>query len=335
MSIVLVPATAVLAGGCGGDEPSASDAPVTPVAAVADWLGAVAAATSRPSTGWSTRSTWRCWPAPRTPSHWSRWPGSSSDGLPEATRKSYWESFADGFADVLGASVDQVSITDAENFSSNGERYSAVTVGVDGATTEVITHLVDGVWQVDLVATSGPALAVQIRRLLADLAATGDSRSRRTASSPRRPRRWGPPTPGRRTATSSSSWRRSRALIAGGGADVARGQPRRATSPGVSRILSRATIYLDHGIAAGFLAAHLGRDGRATLSLLGLAPDGVYRAAPVTRGAGGLLHHRFTLACGREAHRRSALCCTFRRVAPPGCYPASCPVESGLSSTRP
>src|SRR5262249_16703108 len=26
-----------------------------------------------------------------------------------------------------------------------------------------------------------------------------------------------------------------------------------------------------------------------------LAPAGVYRAAPVTRGAGGLLHHRFTL----------------------------------------
>ena len=35
-----------------------------------------------------------------------------------------------------------------------------------------------------------------------------------------------------------------------------------------------------------------------------------------------------------EGHRRSALCCTFRRVAPPGSYPASCPVESGLSSTR-
>jgi hypothetical protein len=30
-------------------------------------------------------------------------------------------------------------------------------------------------------------------------------------------------------------------------------------------------------------------------SLLGLAPGGVYRATPVTRGAGGLLHHRFTL----------------------------------------
>src|SRR3954463_3635980 len=37
--------------------------------------------------------------------------------------------------------------------------------------------------------------------------------------------------------------------------------------------------------------------GRAALerSLSGLAPGGVSRAAPVTRRAGGLLHHRFTL----------------------------------------
>jgi len=33
-----------------------------------------------------------------------------------------------------------------------------------------------------------------------------------------------------------------------------------------------------------------------------------------------------------EGHRRSALCCTFHRVSPPGRYPAPCPVESGLSS---
>src|SRR5204862_5457266 len=35
-----------------------------------------------------------------------------------------------------------------------------------------------------------------------------------------------------------------------------------------------------------------------------------------------------------EGHRRSALCCTVLRVAPTGCYPASCPVESGRSSDR-
>ena len=85
-------------------------------------------------------------------------------------------------------------------------------------------------------------------------------------------------------------------------------------------------------------ATYPGRSGRAILSLLGLAPDEVCRATPITRRAGGLLPHRFTLACVDPArsvhdHRRSALCCTVCRVAPPGCYPASCPVESGLSST--
>ena len=37
------------------------------------------------------------------------------------------------------------------------------------------------------------------------------------------------------------------------------------------------------------------RTGRRTAALLDLAPGGVYLAAPVTRSAGGLLHHRFTL----------------------------------------
>ena len=36
-------------------------------------------------------------------------------------------------------------------------------------------------------------------------------------------------------------------------------------------------------------------------SPLGLAPDGVYLAADVTTGAGGLLHHRFTLTSSRLA----------------------------------
>jgi hypothetical protein len=57
---------------------------------------------------------------------------------------------------------------------------------------------------------------------------------------------------------------------------------------------------------------------------------------PVARVAGGLLHHRFTLACAllTRGHRRSVLCCAFHRVSPPGSYPAPCPVESGLSSNR-
>jgi hypothetical protein len=80
--------------------------------------------------------------------------------------------------------------------------------------------------------------------------------------------------------------------------------------------------------------------GHTPPPLCGLAPGGVYRAGPVTGTAGALLPHRFTLARSADplarvsvARWRSALCCTFRGLTPPGSYPAPCPVEFGLSST--
>ena len=53
---------------------------------------------------------------------------------------------------------------------------------------------------------------------------------------------------------------------------------------------------------SGWVTIHLcgqpGRiGGRTTLSLFGLAPDGVCRAGRVTPAAGALLPHRFTLTC--------------------------------------
>jgi hypothetical protein len=38
--------------------------------------------------------------------------------------------------------------------------------------------------------------------------------------------------------------------------------------------------------------------------------------------------------CPVRGHRRSTLCCTFRRLTTPGRYPAPCPMELGLSSAR-
>src|SRR5919108_1612446 len=50
------------------------------------------------------------------------------------------------------------------------------------------------------------------------------------------------------------------------------------------------------GLPASIGRAALDRSRRKPLvPLLDLAPGGVYRAAAVTCGAGGLLHHRFTL----------------------------------------
>ncbi|VXB45642.1 hypothetical protein ARTHRO9AX_180099 [Arthrobacter sp. 9AX] len=81
--------------------------------------------------------------------------------------------------------------------------------------------------------------------------------------------------------------------------------------------------------------------GRAALKrvLSGLAPGGVYLAFPVTREAGGLLHHRFTLTCfvplSKPARpRRSVFCGTGLRVTPSGRYPPPCPAEPGRSSSH-
>jgi hypothetical protein len=49
---------------------------------------------------------------------------------------------------------------------------------------------------------------------------------------------------------------------------------------------------------------------------------------------GGLLPHRFTLTRQLPAGR-SVLCCPVRRLAAPRSYLAVCPVELGLSSSRP
>ena len=61
-------------------------------------------------------------------------------------------------------------------------------------------------------------------------------------------------------------------------------------------------------------------------------------ALQVTLEPGGLLPHRFTLACAHKSHRRSRFCGPIRsiRVSPdaPGDYPAPCPLELGLSSPR-
>ncbi len=79
----------------------------------------------------------------------------------------------------------------------------------------------------------------------------------------------------------------------------------------------------------------------ASASLFGLAPCGVWRAASVASRAVGSYPTfspfplRLTIDALRRqwfAQGRFVFCATFRRVAPPGCYPAHCPVEFGLSS---
>jgi hypothetical protein len=64
--------------------------------------------------------------------------------------------------------------------------------------------------------------------------------------------------------------------------------------------------------------------------LLGLAPGGGCLAASIAAGAGGLLHHLFTLT--PERVRGGRFLWPDPQVSPPGCYPAPCSGERGLSS---
>ncbi len=76
----------------------------------------------------------------------------------------------------------------------------------------------------------------------------------------------------------------------------------------------------------------LQRRGPAPRPLFGLAPGGVYRAASCCQSRGGLLHHRFTLACAR---RPSAVCSLLHCPSPCDArlLAGTLPCELGLSST--
>jgi hypothetical protein len=75
--------------------------------------------------------------------------------------------------------------------------------------------------------------------------------------------------------------------------------------------------------------------GRTTLehSLSGLAPGGVCLATTVSRRAGGLLHHRFTLTSAPKSGGGLFSVALIPRVTPGGRYPPPCPMEPGPSST--
>jgi len=79
------------------------------------------------------------------------------------------------------------------------------------------------------------------------------------------------------------------------------------------------------------VTAHLVRPTRAAARknaimrpLFGLASGGVYHAAICCQPRGALLPHPFTLTrtVPKDDSGRFAFCCTFRRLAPPGRYPA-------------
>src|SRR5213596_4367740 len=87
---------------------------------------------------------------------------------------------------------------------------------------------------------------------------------------------------------------------------------------------------LSPATSRGLPAAQATRAG--SRCLLGLAPTGGYRATPVAKRAVGSYPTFSPLPLDKG---RSVFCGPFRRLAAPRRYLAVCPLELGLSSTRP
>ena len=76
----------------------------------------------------------------------------------------------------------------------------------------------------------------------------------------------------------------------------------------------------------------LRRGGQPLVPYLALLRVGFTMRLPSPEARCALTAPFHPCLCPRRGHRRSTLCCTFRRLTTPGRYPAPCPVELGLSS---
>jgi len=91
------------------------------------------------------------------------------------------------------------------------------------------------------------------------------------------------------------------------------------------------TIYLGWMLPSSSCGQPGDGPGLPIVPLFGLAPDGVYRSRPVTRS---LVSSYLAISPLSFRRRTVCFCGTFRRVAPPGCYPASCPRSSDFPLRR-
>ena len=105
----------------------------------------------------------------------------------------------------------------------------------------------------------------------------------------------------------------------------------------ISRVLSWTAIHL--GRTSQYASCDLPGsradhtcETKLTAPLFGLAPDGVCPATSVTGSAVRSYRTISPLPEGYKARWRYIFCGTFRRLAPPRRYLASCPAEPGLSS---
>lgn len=170
---VLALAVAVAAVGCGGEEAADTQLEAGPQQVVQAWLAAV----DELDLADINRTTF--------PPNVALVAGSENgftveqmeaiveSGLPSATARSYWTSFRTSFLAFLGADVGELTVVGVEEFAVSETMFAAVRVSQGGAESEILAQQRPEGWVVDMLATAGPPLSVQIRRLVADIVAEG------------------------------------------------------------------------------------------------------------------------------------------------------------------
>ncbi|NND03283.1 MAG: hypothetical protein HKN91_10895 [Acidimicrobiia bacterium] len=84
-------------------------------------------------------------------------------GATPESAEAYLADFATALRERYSSSLADVAV---DGFSQIGDSFAAVTVTGDGQATIITRRNEDGVWQIDLVGTLGPALIGQVRSLL-------------------------------------------------------------------------------------------------------------------------------------------------------------------------
>lgn len=164
----------IVSAACSGSEAEVTVLDEAPDAVVEDWLAALAdldlavlAATTTPENvalvagaenGFTTEQM----------------AAILDDGLPPATARSYWSTFRDGFVALLGTPIGDIRVSGVGRFAVDDRDFAAVGLQVEDAGTEILVAATSEGWRVDLVATVGPALAVQMRRLVAQIVEEAD-----------------------------------------------------------------------------------------------------------------------------------------------------------------
>ncbi len=99
-------------------------------------------------------------------------------GATEESAARYLAGFSDALRARYGGSLAAITV---DGFTQLGGNYAAVAVTGDGAATIIARKSSDGLWQVDLVGTLGPALISQIGDLLDAAGADSDGATVRDA----------------------------------------------------------------------------------------------------------------------------------------------------------